>query len=574
MKFKFQLILSISLLLISCNQVELHRKLEKAESLYKNNPDSAYSILTKSINEKELSGDNLVTWCYLSSVLADSLHKKLPSDTLLLQAKRNIPKNEDSDIAVYIDYYAGRALARKNENKEALSLYLEALNGAESRNLINLAGYICSYMADLFIAEFDGAQALLFYKKAEDFFERFGNKRSQIIAYRDIAKSYSVINDFNKAIYYIHKADSMASEFDEPILHASIASYTGRFYTKIGDYKEAERYIRKAMNDMPNYKYQSYISLIDVYMGQGRYSEAKSLLDSLSYMPIMKSKQVTLYKYRYLVSKKSNNLDSALLYLEKENILADSIRRVNQAKNLYEIEQKYAQEQLINANNKLKIKYQEVVIVVIGLILLLLIIFFFFRNKEHKREQNELRLKQEIIEKEKESEIHKARLREQELVSKNNEMSLRVKEQELKDAGKRFAMMKDTLFQRSILYEKIKLVSNLPVKNDQKKKSYDTAVKDVFGDPALSELDWNNLKRITDELYPDFTQKLQMKVPSLSKDEINFCCLLRFDLTSDKLALLLNITPNTIKSKRYRIMQKAGVTNQNIKLEEFLDTIG
>lgn len=574
MKFKFQLILSISLLLISCNQVELHRKLEKAESLYKNNPDSAYSILTKSINEKELSGDNLVTWCYLSSVLADSLHKKLPSDTLLLQAKRNIPKNEDSDIAVYIDYYAGRALARKNENKEALSLYLEALNGAESRNLINLAGYICSYMADLFIAEFDAIQALSFYTKAEKYFEKSGNKRSQTIATRDIAKSYSYDKNFEKALVYALKADSMAQDINEPILKASISSYIGRFYTKLGDYPKAEKYIKIAINDLPRYAYQSKLALVDVMMAQNKSSEAKLLLDSLSSQMIEPKQKIVLYKYQYQVEKYLKNYVDALMFLEKENVLADTLRTSSQAKTLYEIEQKYAQEQLINANNKLKIKYQEVVIVVIGLILLLLIIFFFFRNKEHKREQNELRLKQEIIEKEKESEIHKARLREQELVSKNNEMSLRVKEQELKDAGKRFAMMKDTLFQRSILYEKIKLVSNLPVKNDQKKKSYDTAVKDVFGDPALSELDWNNLKRITDELYPDFTQKLQMKVPSLSKDEINFCCLLRFDLTSDKLALLLNITPNTIKSKRYRIMQKAGVTNQNIKLEEFLDTIG
>ncbi|MGL5787299.1 MAG: tetratricopeptide repeat protein [Bacteroidales bacterium] len=552
----------------------MHRKLEKAESIYKNNPDSAYSILKKSINPRELSGDNLVKWCYLSSVLADSLHKKLPSDTLLLQAKRNIPKGENSDIAVYIDYYAGRALSGQKENKEALSLYLEALKGAEERNMLNLAGYICSYMADLFIAEFDGGQALVFYSKAEKYFESVGNKRSQTIAIRDIAKSYSYDKNFEKALVYALKADSMAQTINEPLLHGSITGYLGRFYSKLGQYDEAEYHIRKSIRMAPQYAYQSHFVLVDILMAQKELGKAKLLLDSLSQDMVSQKQKMVLYKYQYQVEKYLNNHVKSLEYLEKESLLADSLRASSQAKTLYEIEQKYAQEQLINANNKLKIKYQEVVIVVIGLILLLLIIFFFFRNKEHKREQNELHLKQELIEKEKESEIHKARLREQELISKNNEMTLRVREQELKDAGKRFAMMKDTLFQRSILYEKIKLISNLPVKNDQKRKSYDTAVKDVFGDPALSDIDWSNLKRITDELYPGFTLKLQEKVPSLSKDEVNFCCLLRFDLTSDKLALLLNITPNTIKSKRYRIMQKAGVTNQNIRLEDFLDTIG
>ncbi|MGL5731370.1 MAG: helix-turn-helix transcriptional regulator, partial [Bacteroidales bacterium] len=226
-----------------------------------------------------------------------------------------------------------------------------------------------------------------------------------------------------------------------------------------------------------------------------------------------------------------------------------------------------------NANNQLQIKYQQVVIIVIALILLLLIIFFLFRAKEHKRSQNELLLKQELALKEQESEKQQLLLREQELLAQTAELAIQAHEKELKDVRKRFTMMKDALFQKSMLYEKIKLISNLPVKEDQKKKKYETAIKDVFGDPSLSEQDWENLKRITNEFQPGFTDKLKEMVPSLSVDEVNFCCLLRFDLTTENLAMLLNITPNTIKSKRYRIMQKAGLTNQNIKLEAFLESV-
>ena len=572
MKIRILLLLSI-ILLLSCQKVDLQKKIETAELIYKNNADSAYSILTQSVNAKELSGNNLIKWCYLTSVIADSINKELPSDTLLLKAKSSLPKDDETDVSVYIDYYAGRALASNNKNEEALTLFLEALNKAETRNLNNLSGYICSYMADLFIAEFDAVQALNFYSKAERFFEKSGNKRSQTIAVRDIAKSYSYNKDFHKALSYALKADSMAQSINEPLLHTSINSYLGRFYSKLGDYAKAEKYVRRSIQIAPQFAYQSHLVLVDILMSQGKLEKAKLMLDSLSQGMVSQKQKLVLYKYQYQVEKSLRNYVKSLEYLERESLLADTLRNSSQAKTLFEIEQKYTQEQLLNANNKLKIKYQEVVIVVIGLILLLLIIFFFFRNKEHRRAQNELRLKQELIEKEKESEIQKSQLREQELLAKNNEMNLRVKEQELKDAGKRFAMMKDSLFQRSILYEKIKLISNLPIKNDQKRKSYDSAVKDVFGDPALSDLDWANLKRITDELYPGFTVKLQEQVPSLSKDEINFCCLLRFDLSSDKLALLLNITPNTIKSKRYRIMQKAGVTNQNMRLEDFLDSV-
>ncbi len=43
-----------------------------------------------------------------------------------------------------------------------------------------------------------------------------------------------------------------------------------------------------------------------------------------------------------------------------------------------------------------------------------------------------------------------------------------------------------------------------------------------------------------------------------------------FDLSINDHAIILNKTVNTIKSKRYRIMTKAGLTNQNIKIEDYL----
>lgn len=572
MKIRIPLLLSI-ILLLSCQKVELQKNLEKAEGFYPMNPDSANIVLHESIDAKDLSGNDLVKWCYLSSLVADTLNQKLPSDTLLVKASRHVRKAEKSDMAVYIYYYTGRALADNKDYKEALEFYLDALKIAEEQRMFNLAGYICSYMGDLYLAEYDGTQALAFYSRAESFFENAGNKRSQAIALRDIAKSYSYGKDFNKALLYAFKADSIVQKFNEPLLKGSIAGYLGRFYSKLGDYKKAEFYIRKSIDMAPQYAYQSQLALVDIMMAQRRLIEGKNLIDSLSSCVLVPKQKMVLYKYRYEVEKYLHNMDSALVYLEKENLIADSIRSTNQAKTLYEIEQKYEKEQLINANNKLKIQYQEVVIVVIGLVLLLLLIFVFFRSKEHRRKQSELKLKQELVEKEKEAEINKAQLREQELISKNNEILIKAREQELNDARKRFGMMKDVLFQRSILFEKIKVISGLPIKSDLKKKSYDSAVKDIFGDPALSEGDWENLKQITNELYPGFTDRLAERVPALSNEEINFCCLLRFDLSSDKLALLLNITPNTIKSKRYRIMQKAGVTNQNIRLEDFLDSI-
>lgn len=575
-----KVVLKLCVLLVlfnACNKVDHKKTMDQLESLTPIYSDSAYNGL-KALGNTELSGPDLIRWSLLYSHLADSLGKPMPSDTILERSARFLRMNEKENIRdnAYINHYLGRAYAKAGKNEDALATYLyvlEMLEKAADTSLTNLLGYTYSYAADLYLKEYDPKQARLFYRKAASNFEKARNNRSEAIAYRDLAKCSSFEKDFPKALEYALIADSMAQSINEPILHASLANYLGGIYTNIGKYKEAEKSIRRAINVYPQNGVFHYLALSELYLKQARYQDANLLLDSVSSLINSPQRKLAVLNYRYKIERKLGNYNNALAFLEQERIIADSIRTQNQAQTLYEVEQKYAQEQLMNANNQLQIKYQQVVIVVIALILLLLIIFFLFRAKEHKRSRNELLLKQELAFKEQESEKQQLLIREQELLAQTAELAIQAHEKELKDVRKRFSMMKDALFQKSMLYEKIKLISNLPVKEDLKKKKYDTAIKDVFGDPSLSEQDWENLKRITNEFQPGFTDKLKEKVPSLSVDEVNFCCLLRFDLTTENLALLLNITPNTIKSKRYRIMQKAGLTNQNIRLESFLESI-
>lgn len=46
-----------------------------------------------------------------------------------------------------------------------------------------------------------------------------------------------------------------------------------------------------------------------------------------------------------------------------------------------------------------------------------------------------------------------------------------------------------------------------------------------------------------------------------------------FDLSLNDQAIILNVTVNTIKSKRHRIMTKGECTNRNMRLEDFLEEI-
>jgi tetratricopeptide (TPR) repeat protein len=70
-------------------------------------------------------------------------------------------------------------------------------------------------------------------------------------------------------------------------------------------------------------------------------------------------------------------------------------------------------------------------------------------------------------------------------------------------------------------------------------------------------------------LHPLFTQSLIKMFPKLSQADIQFCTFVRMNLTTKEISLLLHIEPRSIYVKKYRIMEKMGL-NENDDFEKIL----
>jgi hypothetical protein len=70
-------------------------------------------------------------------------------------------------------------------------------------------------------------------------------------------------------------------------------------------------------------------------------------------------------------------------------------------------------------------------------------------------------------------------------------------------------------------------------------------------------------------LYPSFSQKLIRKFPKLSQPDVQFCIFVRMNLTTKEIAALLNIEPRSIYVKKYRVMEKMGL-GENDDFEQLL----
>jgi len=77
-----------------------------------------------------------------------------------------------------------------------------------------------------------------------------------------------------------------------------------------------------------------------------------------------------------------------------------------------------------------------------------------------------------------------------------------------------------------------------------------------------------NVKKINHE----FVSKLKVAYPDLTPNEIHLASLLRIKLNTKEIAIIKNISPNSVKVLRYRIRKKMNLET-SINLSEFLNSL-
>lgn len=550
---KTKLFLGLLILLIgSCVNMNDRKELSRIKELGVNYPDSALELLETSFNTHLMSDKNLAEWCMINAVLRDSLKEDMDVDTALFRkAVHYYERGKSEDLKAKAGYYYGRVLSYNKNNKGAIIIYIQALEKAEMSKDYNLAGYLSSYTADLYKDIYEAEKAREYYLIATENFNKARNYKSQAFAYRDIGITYFMVEDHKNAMNYVKLADSMSVLIDDLVLRASLKNLFGNIQIELGNYELAELYIKQSLEINKERKLPNYNTLSYCYLLQKNYNMARAYIDSASLYSKSLEDEVTVLTSYYLLEKELGNIDLALNYYEESRNVYDSICELNNSKELLKLDKKYRREHLINQNNQLKIKTQNYYIITISLVLSifigLLLGMRFFYKKKHK----EIKLKEKLEKKENE-------LRNQQIIVSAKE--------------KEFNMLKRFLLERSMMYGKLKLLSDLPIQGN-KEEEFNKSVKKMFSSPFLSKEDWKQLRETIEGLYPSFVKNLQ-NIGVVKDNDIDFCCLLLFKLPSDKMLTLLNIGKEGLKSKRHRIIKKLNIVNQDIKLEEYLESLG
>lgn len=541
--------------------------IDRAESLLKSDLDSIAV-------PDNLSDKLLARWCMLSGKVADTLYTDLPYVQQLLRAQAYYKSHGTKQEQAKIGLYLGRSYVEDKENEKAMKVYLQALDIALRSEDYNQAGYICSYMGDLY--DFEGNYLLGKdkYKEAESYFRKAGNMRSSAFALRDVGRMYAFSDSLDIALIFLLKADTIIVEVGDSSDIGTIYNGIGNIYNMLGNKELAKLYLWKNVNMSDFDDAPSYRTLAGIYIEEGDFKNARICLEKASVPSFNDMTRFSvLYGYS-LLEKAEGNWEKAWFYLDEYNSASDSILTIRNRENIIKIEKEYEHLKISLENMRLKSDKQKYFIYWVISVSILLILLWVFQIRIDRK--NKRLLKQEIDLSNKSNELFRLRdnLRNKQdrlealsiqLSEKNeklNELDSREKlEKEYEQIKKeeetlvlRIAERRKDLFLSSAIAKKVIKLSQKVVPGATKS--------------PLSEKDWQNIITQVNEVYPFLADRLAAF--NLSAAELRYCYLSLLGLDSIGESILLHIQPDSVNKRRQRVRQRLGIIAKELDLCAYL----
>lgn len=346
------------------------------------------------------------------------------------------------------------------------------------------------------------------------------NKDNRTLGYAKLlqAKGYYLRKEYPRAIDSLQGMYDLLNEHFNGML-ATNYEYLSLSYAALNDFEKAKEYLKEVANVSNPFQLPETYELLSSYY------------------------------------KELGKEDSSLYYLEKKSKLSDSLfaqekktyndyyeSKIDLINKTQQNEEYRLQKEILTINNSRQKNYIATLIIAILFVLAILSLFVYLYKYSKSQEKI-----QKLEESERQHLEHQIKVRENELSA--------------------------LLMGQSQKKKELINIKNLLDKSSKEDYTENTSkVKkalDRFFDKI--ESDYSLMDRLESQ-YPGVVEQLKKQCPELSKNDIRHCLLIKLKLSLKESANLLNVTPNTVKTARYRAKSKLSL-EENRTLEEFLEEI-
>ena len=529
----------------SCDSHRANREMKQIETMMKEHPDSARAMLENMGDQHLMNEKSYAHWCMLLGRVRDEQQKAKRANNPLstrqwLKAQAYYDRKGTLRERAEIRLYTGRSQKDDGDYDAAVNTYKEGLSFVAKTDDYSLAGYLSSYLADLYLEKGLYDRAFEKYNEAAGFHARSGNIRSQALALRDAVYCYLEEGRTTEALSVLQKADSIAGLAGDSIVIRAISADFGVVYREMGRLDEAETSLSTHLDD--NDPWPTYFALADVCIRKKEYTKAREYVEKA----ISENTKGEVFRLHFLIEKADGNYRKAIDYLEQYIDYLDSTYAEQNRSHVYEVEQRYDKSQLENENIRLQmaILYRTLAIVVLSVCAAIgLLMFRRAKNRRIRKQQEAFR--------QKENEIRF-------LTVQMNEMKSTLDERQESEASHyRAQKEKIKALEEALTEKKGQILRSSSVG----KKIVRVIEQGAASKTTLSARDWSALEKDIRALYPCAYAFFTEKIGAEKWDTYQRHCLLSFFDTDTKVeAFLLGLTDDTTARQwRYRLRKALGV---------------
>jgi tetratricopeptide (TPR) repeat protein len=380
--------------------------------------------------------------------------------------------------------------------------------------------------------------ALQLFREAEAIYREIGIEDGIATANENIGAALLGLGKSEKAFRALKKAENQFLAIGDSSQIAFITFSFAKYYLKIDEPDTAQMLFKKAL-----------------YLG--RRSERLNIVNE------------SLYQL-YMLTKQQGNATAALDYYETYSQQEDSLEKALLSTRLINMEAKYQNiqkerkiELLTHEREKLKWREVQFFNIIFTMFALALVIGLWLYFKRKKEKQIVLQ-QQEIL-------VQKSKLAEKELETKR--IRQKEMEQEIEFKSKQLSTHALNMIQKNKVLQEVK--SHLKEIAGKVKPEFRPNLKKIdllLARNMKTEKEWNLFKMYFEQVNGDFFKKLVEINPSLNSNDLRHCALIKLNLNIKEVASLLNVSPHTVKSARYRLKRKLGISPDN-SLGEYIRRI-
>jgi tetratricopeptide (TPR) repeat protein/DNA-binding CsgD family transcriptional regulator len=473
----------------------------------------------------------------INLTLSSLFHYKSNGDSLRYYHTQ-VSKSISRDSPYYGKYLLNKALisSRSSDFKAAIELIFEAIAIFEKNNDLNELAIAYNNLAFSYERLGDIETHIMYLFKAVELNKKQGNTFHLVMNYNNLGTTHREKDLLDEAIAFYDSAFIQLQKLNDPLPLAQNLMNRGNIYKRKGDAEIAEPLYLEALSicEANNIHYGEMlckINLGDLYRQKRQYDKSREVLASaldLSLRLKAKREEALVYEKQAWLARDLTDFSTAYHLLDRYHVLNDSLvnesvrKEANALREKFEVERK---EKEIIALSKEKLYQQFLIVVLLLGILLLVIVLQFLVNKNRTSRlqliasQNLNQLKQETL-----------ALREKDLMEQTMEK----------------LVLQEHL---NTLMEKIK------------EENFNMVLQKV----KTIQTKENPLDRMIDKfrlLHPQFINQLKTDYPQLTQNDLEFCSLIKMNLSTKEIAQLLRITVESVFTKKYRILKKLNLNKE------------